>query len=137
MGVNPVIENADLERSCQSSFWPVKTLVHPGLLFCLNPTAKKQQKCFLPAAVRVYSWQMNTVQTQFSLTGVSLKRKYLPLYRPQLPDAPGVLHGRVFPRLRLPVAPLLASDIAKALFALTEYEQLNRKPSETSVKSED
>ena len=27
-------------------------------------------------------------------------------YRPQLPDAQGVLHSRVFPGLRLPVAPL-------------------------------
>ena len=40
-------------------------------------------------------------------------------YRPQLPDAQGVLHSRVFPGLRLPVAPLLAGDTAKVLAALT------------------
>jgi Uma2 family endonuclease len=40
-------------------------------------------------------------------------------YRPQLPDAQGVLHSRVFPGLRLPVAPLLAGDTAKVLKALT------------------
>ena len=40
-------------------------------------------------------------------------------YRLQLPDAPDVLHSRVFPGLRLPVAPLLAGDIAQVLAALT------------------
>ena len=40
-------------------------------------------------------------------------------YRPQLPDASGLLHSRVFPGLRLPVAPLLAGDTAKVLAALT------------------
>jgi Uma2 family endonuclease len=53
-------------------------------------------------------------------------------YRSQLPDAQGVLHSRVFPGLRLPVAPLLAGDTAKVLAALSGHEQL-----ETSVKSED
>lgn len=41
-------------------------------------------------------------------------------YRPQLPDAQGLLHSRVFPGLRLPVAALLAGDTAKVLEALTE-----------------
>jgi len=58
-------------------------------------------------------------------------------YRPQLPDAQGVLHSRVFPGLRLPVAPLLAGDTAKVLAALTGHEPLNRKPPKTSVNSED
>ena len=58
-------------------------------------------------------------------------------YRPQLPDAQGLLHSRVFPGLQLPVAPLLAGDTAKVLAALTEPEPLNTKPPETSVKSED
>ena len=49
-------------------------------------------------------------------------------YRPQLPDAQGVLHSRVFPGLRLPVAPLLAGDTAKVLAALAEHELLNKKP---------
>ena len=40
-------------------------------------------------------------------------------YRPQLPDAQGVLHSRVFPGLQLPVASLLAGDTAKVLAALT------------------
>ena len=40
-------------------------------------------------------------------------------YRPQLPDAQGVLHSRIFPGLRLPVAPLLAGDTAKVLEAST------------------
>ena len=39
-------------------------------------------------------------------------------YRPQLPDAQGLFHSRVFPGLRLPVAPLLAGDTAKVLEAL-------------------
>jgi Uma2 family endonuclease len=39
-------------------------------------------------------------------------------YRPQLPDADGLLHSRVFPGLRLPIAPLLAGDTAKVLGAL-------------------
>ena len=56
-------------------------------------------------------------------------------YRPQLPDAQGMLHSRVFPGLRLPVAPLLAGDTAKVLAALTEHEPLNREPPETSAKS--
>ena len=46
-------------------------------------------------------------------------------YRPQLPDAQGVLHSRVFPGLRLPVAPPLVSDTAKVLAALTGHEPLN------------
>ncbi len=41
-------------------------------------------------------------------------------YRPQMPDSEGVLHGRVFPGLRLPVAPLLAGDTAEVLAALTD-----------------
>ena len=40
-------------------------------------------------------------------------------YRPQLPDAQGVLHSRVFPGLCLPVTALLAGDTAKVLAALT------------------
>jgi hypothetical protein len=51
--------------------------------------------------------------------------------RPQLPDADGLLHSRVFPGLRLPAAPLLAGDTAKFLAALSGQE-----PTETSVKSE-
>ena len=43
-------------------------------------------------------------------------------YRPQLPDADGVLHSRVFPGLRLPVAPLLAGDAAQVLAALAGTE---------------
>ena len=58
-------------------------------------------------------------------------------YRLQLPEARGVLNSRVFPGLRLPVAPLLAGDTAKVLASLTGTEPLNRKPPETSVKSED
>jgi Uma2 family endonuclease len=57
-------------------------------------------------------------------------------YCPQLPDAQGVLHSYVFPGLHLPVAPLLAGDIAKVLATLTGPEPLNTKPPETSVKSE-
>ena len=41
-------------------------------------------------------------------------------YRPQLPDAQGVLHSRVFPGLRLPVEPPLACDTARVLAACTE-----------------
>jgi hypothetical protein len=52
------------------------------------------------------------------------------------PDAHGVLHSRVFPGLRLPVAPLLAGDTAKVLAALTGPEPLSTKPPETSVKSD-
>ena len=58
-------------------------------------------------------------------------------YRPQLPDAQGVLHSRVFPGLQLPFASLMAGDTAKVLAALTGPEPLNTKPPETSVKSED
>jgi len=58
-------------------------------------------------------------------------------YRPQLPDAQGELHSRVFPGLQLPVAPLLAGDTAKVLAALTGHEPLNREPPESSVNSED
>jgi hypothetical protein len=57
-------------------------------------------------------------------------------YRLQLPDAQGVLRSRVFPGLRLPVAPLLAGDTAKVLAALTGHELLSTKPPETSVKSD-
>ena len=57
-------------------------------------------------------------------------------YRPQLPDAQGVLHSRVFPGLQLPVAPLLAGDTAKVLATLTGSEPLNTNPPETSIKSE-
>lgn len=45
-------------------------------------------------------------------------------YHPQLPDAHGMLHSRVFPGLRLPVTPLLACDTAKVLEALTREEPL-------------
>jgi Uma2 family endonuclease len=41
-------------------------------------------------------------------------------YRPQSPDAHGLLHSRVFPGLRLPVASLLACDTAKVLSVLSE-----------------
>ena len=33
-------------------------------------------------------------------------------YRPQLPDAGGLLHSRAFPGLRLPVAPMMVGDTA-------------------------
>ena len=49
-----------------------------------------------------------------------------------MPDADGLLHSRVFPGLRLPVAPLLARVTAKALVVLAGQES-----PETSVKSED
>jgi Uma2 family endonuclease len=52
-------------------------------------------------------------------------------YRSPLPDAQGMLHSRVCPVLRLPVAPLLAGDAARVLDALTGQE-----PPENSV-SED
>jgi hypothetical protein len=55
-------------------------------------------------------------------------------YSPQLPDAQGVLHSRIFPGLQLPVAPLLAGDIAKVLATLTAPEPLNTEPPDTSVK---
>ena len=58
-------------------------------------------------------------------------------YRPQLPDAQGVLHSRGFPGLRLPVAPLLAGDTPKVLEALSAHQPLNRQPPETSVKRTD
>lgn len=41
-------------------------------------------------------------------------------YRPQILDAKGLLHSRVFPGLRLSVAALLAGDTAKVLEALAE-----------------
>ena len=41
-------------------------------------------------------------------------------YVPQQPDAQGLLHSRVFPGLRLPVADLLACDSAKVLAALAQ-----------------
>ena len=47
-------------------------------------------------------------------------------YRPQLPDAQGLLHSRGFPGLCLPVAPLLACDTAKVLEALAEHEPRNQ-----------
>jgi Uma2 family endonuclease len=58
-------------------------------------------------------------------------------YRPQLPDAQGVLHSRVFPGLRLPVAPMLAGDTAKFLAALAQNEMPMGKQSENSVVNED
>jgi len=58
-------------------------------------------------------------------------------YRPQLPDAEGELHSRVFPGLRLPVAPLLAGDTANVLAALTQNEVPMGKQSENSVVKED
>jgi Uma2 family endonuclease len=58
-------------------------------------------------------------------------------YRPQSPDAQGVLHSRGFPGLRLPVAPLLAGDTAKVLDALTQNEVPTGKQSENSVVKED
>jgi hypothetical protein len=47
-----------------------------------------------------------------------------------LPHTDGLLYSRVFPGLRLPVAPLLAGDTAKVLAALSH------EAPETSVKSE-
>ena len=58
-------------------------------------------------------------------------------YRPQWPDAQGLLHSRVFPGLRLPVAPLLAGDTAKVLAALAQNEMPMGKQSENSVVNED
>ena len=58
-------------------------------------------------------------------------------YRPQLRDAQGVLHSRVFPGLRLPAAPLLAGDTAKVLAAVTQDEMPMGKQSENSVVKED
>jgi Uma2 family endonuclease len=43
-------------------------------------------------------------------------------YRPQLPDAQGLLRSRIFPGLRLPVGALLAGDTAKVLDALTRND---------------
>jgi Uma2 family endonuclease len=56
-------------------------------------------------------------------------------YRPQLPDAQGVLHSRGFPGLCLPLAPLLACDTAKVLDSLAEHNLQNGKPPETSVSN--
>jgi len=56
-------------------------------------------------------------------------------YRPQLPDTDGLLHSRVFPGLRLPVAPLLAGDAAKVLEALTGHEPLGKTPPEITPSS--
>ena len=39
-------------------------------------------------------------------------------YRPQAPDAQGLLHSRVFPCLRLPVAAMLTGEAAQVLAAL-------------------
>jgi Uma2 family endonuclease len=50
-------------------------------------------------------------------------------YRPQSPDAEGRFHSRVFPGLRLPVAPLLACDSARVLEALTEQGAPKGNPS--------
>jgi len=41
-------------------------------------------------------------------------------YRSQAPDPEGLLHSRVFPGLRPPVASLLAGDVAKVLDALAD-----------------
>jgi Uma2 family endonuclease len=41
-------------------------------------------------------------------------------YRPETPDAQGLLHSRVFPGLRLPVEALLAGEAAKVLEALAD-----------------
>src|ERR1039458_1497844 len=49
----------------------------------------------------------------------------------------GLLHSRVFPGLRLPVAPLLAGDTAKVLAALAQNEMPMGKQSENSVVNED
>jgi hypothetical protein len=49
-----------------------------------------------------------------------------------LPNTDGLFHSRVFTGLRLPVAPLLAGDTAKALAVLAE-----RETPQTGVKSED
>jgi hypothetical protein len=54
-----------------------------------------------------------------------------------LPDAQGVLHSRIFPGLRLPVAPLLAGDTAKVLAALTQNEMPMGKQSENIVVQAD
>jgi len=43
-------------------------------------------------------------------------------YRPQHPDAHGLLHSRTFPGLRLPVGALLAGDTARVLDALTRND---------------
>ena len=56
-------------------------------------------------------------------------------YRPQMSDAQGMLHGRGFPGLCLPLAPLLACDTAQVLDALTEREPRDGKSPETSVHS--
>ena len=49
-----------------------------------------------------------------------------------MPDADGLLHSRVFPGLRLSVAPPLAGVTAKVLASLAGQES-----PETGVKSED
>jgi len=41
-------------------------------------------------------------------------------YRPQQPDAQGLLHSRTFPGLRLPVAVLLTANAAQVLAALDQ-----------------
>lgn len=56
-------------------------------------------------------------------------------YRPQLPDAQGLLQSRGFPGLCLPIAPLLAGDTAKVLNALTEHDPQNSKTPETRGNS--
>ena len=56
-------------------------------------------------------------------------------YCPQLPDAQGLLHSRVFPGLQLPVASLLAGDTANVLAALTQNEVPRGKRFENSANS--
>ena len=97
-----------------------------GIVYCMGDLRDRRRACCRNGVRKYLVWLV----AEAHLEWVCLKDDE---YRPQLPDAQGVLHSRVFPGLRMPVAPLLASDTAKVLDALTGHEPLNRKPPETSV----
>ena len=72
-----------------------------GVVYCMGDLRDKRQ-AYCRNGVREYLvWLVAEVRLEwFCLEDDD--------YRPQLPDAQGELHRRVFPGLRLPVAPLLA-----------------------------
>ena len=102
---------------------------------CLGQPHYHRSPCYCPRANR-RTYCRNGVREYPVLLVAEARLEWLCLeedeYRPQLPDADGLLHSRVFPCLRLPVAPLLAGDTVKVLAALAGQES-----PETSVKRED
>jgi hypothetical protein len=102
-------------RRCERLPQVKKAELIEGVVYCRGDLRDKRRACCRNGVREYLVWLV----TEARLEWFCLEEDE---YRPQQPDAQGVLHSRVFPGLRLPVAPLLAGETAKVLEAMTDTD---------------